>query len=336
MNKFIPQIQAIAKDLPTVKIMEVCGGHTNTIMKYGIRSLLPKNIKLVAGPGCPVCVTSQKDIDSMIELALNNIPVCTYGDMLHVPGTRMSLEDARAKGADIKMITSATEALKYPDHIFFGIGFETTTPMTAYLLKNNIKVFSTHKVMPPPMKILVETDSKLNGFIDPGHVSTIIGTSLWNSLPIPQVIAGFKPDQMMRAIYKLLTLIKEKEETGKTRVINDYPEVVKPEGNLKAQQLIAQTMKPADAEWRGIGNIPDSGLEPRNADLNAKLIYEDILSNVKSEEPKGCRCGEVIKGLIEPIECPLFGKNCTPDNPKGACMVSTTEGACAIFYRYRE
>jgi hydrogenase expression/formation protein HypD len=227
MNEFIPKIREIAKDMPQTKIMEVCGGHTHTIMKYGIRELLPDNIKLVAGPGCPVCVTSQKDIDSIIELALNSVKVCTYGDMLHVPGTRMSLDDARSKGADVKMVLSATDALKHRDHVFFGIGFETTAPMTAYILKKGIKVYSTHKVMPPPMRFLAESDTALSGFIDPGHVSTIIGTRLWESLQMPQVISGFRPDQMIRAIYKLLKLIKENNDT----VINDYDEVVRPEGN---------------------------------------------------------------------------------------------------------
>lgn len=330
-NEFITRINDIAKDMPPTKIMEVCGGHTHTIMKYGIRDILPDNVRMIAGPGCPVCVTSQKDIDSVIELALNGVKICTYGDMLHVPGTKMSLDDARGKGADIKMIFSATDALKYPDYVFFGIGFETTTPMTAYLLKKGIKVFSTHKVMPPPMNMLVKSDSALSGFIDPGHVSTITGTRLWESLGIPQVIAGFRPDQMLRAIYKLLKLIKDNDR----RVINDYGEVVRPEGNTKALNLIREAMKPCDAEWRGLGTIPGSGLEPDDDDLNAKMVFHDLIKDVKQRENPACRCSEVIRGLVEPDECPLFGNSCTPDSPKGACMVSENEGACAIFYRYR-
>lgn len=331
MNEFIPKIREIAKGMPRTKIMEVCGGHTHTIMKYGIKDILPENIKLVAGPGCPVCVTSQKDIDSVIELALSGVKICTYGDMMHVPGTRLSLEDARSRGADIKMVVSATDALKFPDHVFFGIGFETTTPMTAYLLKKRIKVYSTHKTMPQPMRFLVENDSEISGFIDPGHVSTITGTRLWESLDIPQVISGFKPGQMMRGIYKLLKLIKENDR----RVINDYKEVVRPEGNTNALELIKNTMKPVDTEWRGLGNIPDSGLEPIDDSLNAKIVFEDMIKDIRSENNPACRCGEVIRGLVEPDQCPLFGTACTPETPKGACMVSSNEGACAIFYNFR-
>ncbi|HII72395.1 TPA: hydrogenase formation protein HypD [Candidatus Woesearchaeota archaeon] len=331
MTDYISMIRKLAADLPYTKIMEVCGGHTHTIMKYGLHDILPENVKLVAGPGCPVCVTSQHDIDCVIELAKNGIPITTYGDMLHVPGTKMSLDDARSRGANIRMVLSATEALDYPDHVFFGIGFETTTPMTAFLLKKGLTVYSTHKVMPPPMRILAESDSEIRGFIDPGHVSAITGTALWESLDVPQVVCGFKPEQMIRAICKLLTLIKEKDPS----VINDYPEVVRPEGNTKALQLIEDTMKPVDADWRGFGSIPDSGLDPLDDDLNAKLVYQDLLSGIESRENPGCRCSEVIRGLIEPDNCPLFGKACTPDSPQGACMVSQNEAACAIYYRYR-
>lgn len=341
MNEYISKIKEIAKDLPTVKIMEVCGGHTHTIMKYGIRELLPLNVKLVAGPGCPVCVTSQTDVDSVVELALNGVKICTYGDMMHVPGSRMSLDDARSRGADVKIVLSAEDVLKYPDHIFFAIGFETTTPMTAYLLKKGVVVYSTHKTMSAPMRFLIENDSELAGFIDPGHVSTIIGTKLWKSLSVPQVISGFRPDQMLRAIYKLLALIKE----NRNEVINDYDEVVCPEGNIAAQKLVDDTMKVCDAEWRGFGLIPGSGLEPRDGKLNAKLVYKEILENFETMNRKeqsvgdrdrniGCRCGEIIRGLIEPNQCSMFGKICNPQNPKGACMVSENEGACAIYWRY--
>ncbi|MFA6089403.1 MAG: hydrogenase formation protein HypD [Candidatus Woesearchaeota archaeon] len=341
MNIYLKKIEEIAKDMPEIKIMEVCGGHTNTIMRNGIREILPKNIKLISGPGCPVCVTSHYDIDCMIALAKNKIPITTYGDMLRVPGsTGDSLESIRAKekNANIVTVYSANEALNYPDHIFFGIGFETTTPMTAFLLKKGITVYSTHKLMPPPMKIIASGELKVDGFIDPGHVSIITGSNMWSELNIPQVICGFKPDQMIRAIYKLLVLIKENKNTNSTNekrnlVINDYPEAVTPKGNEIAQKLINEQMKIVDCNWRGFGIIPNSGLDPKDDKLNAKIKYADILKKVDSKEIKGCFCAKIIKGLAEPTDCKLFKKVCTPNTPVGACMVSE-EGSCAIYFKY--
>ncbi|MBP6881436.1 MAG: hydrogenase formation protein HypD [Candidatus Pacebacteria bacterium] len=331
MNEYIEKIREIAKDMGEVRLMEVCGGHTNTIMKYGIRDILPKNVKLISGPGCPVCVTSQTDIDSMIEIALAGIPVATYGDMINVPGTKMSLRDAQARGADVKTIYSVDQIIDDKDRVFFAVGFETTTPMTARLLKNGIKVFSAHKVMPPAMRSLT-AEMKLDGFIDPGHVSTIVGSKMWEdlNLPVPQVISGFKPDALIRATYLLLEMIKK----GEVKVLNDYHEVVFPNGNPIAVKMIEETMKPADTEWRGIGLIPLSGLTPRDESLDARLVYADLLKNITSSENPDCRCGEIVRGLIEPQECALFGKGCTPDNPQGACMVSESEGACGIAFKY--
>lgn len=330
-NTLIHTIETIAADMGEVRIMEVCGGHTNTIMRYGLREVLPKNIKLVSGPGCPVCVTSQGDIDSMIEIALSGIKVATYGDMINVPGTKMSLADAQNLGANVKMIYSIDQIIDETDRVFFAVGFETTTPMTAKLLQNEIKVFSAHKVMPPAMRVLTK-EMKLDGFIDPGHVSTIIGSDVWGemNIPLPQVISGFKPNQLLHSILLLLELIKNK----KTDIINDYPEVVFPKGNIVAQNLIRDTLKPADAEWRGIGTIPLSGLVPVNEKLDARTLYADLFKNIESVENAACRCGEIIRGLVEPKDCPLFGTICTPQNPKGACMVSASEGACAIAYKY--
>lgn len=241
-NIYIEKINKIAKEIGHVKIMEVCGGHTNTIMRYGMREILPQNIELISGPGCPVCVTSQKDIDSMIELAKNNIPITTYGDMLRVPGSLGdSLEGIRAKEKNAKIVTvySAADALKYPDHVFFGIGFETTSAMTAFLLSKEICVYSAHKIMPPPMKIILDGKLEINGFLDPGHVSTITGSKIWDELKIPQVISGFKPEQIIRAIYKLLLLIKDKKNT----VINDYTETVTLNGNEKAKKTYRKASK---------------------------------------------------------------------------------------------
>ncbi len=333
MNIYLNKIKALSEQLDhTIIIMEVCGGHTNTIMKYGIRDILPSNIRLISGPGCPVCVTAQQDIDAMIAIAESGIPVATYGDMMEVPGTRGSLALAKSKGADVKMIITAGEMLKPEnrDRVFFAIGFETTTPMTAYLLEKGITVYSTHKVIIPPMKILV-SKTNVDGFIDPGHVSCIIGSDVWNELSVPQVISGFNPDQIIRAIYKLLKMIIEE----KKEVINDYDEAVKQKGNLKALDLIQKMMKPFDADWRGIGVIPDSGLEPVSDDLNAKIKYAKLLSNISSITNPVCRCGEILQGLCEPSDCPLFAKGCTPEQPVGACMVSETEGACGIAYQFR-
>ncbi|NTV22861.1 MAG: hydrogenase formation protein HypD [Nanoarchaeota archaeon] len=331
MNEYIDKIKAIASGMGEVRIMEVCGGHTNSIMKYGIRGLLPKNIKLISGPGCPVCVTSQSDIDAAIELALNHIPLAAYGDMMHVPGSKMSLRDAQARGADIKTLYSVDQIINDRKRVFFAVGFETTTPMTAKLLSEGITVFSSHKLIPPAMKVLV-TEMKIDGFIDPGHVSTIIGEDIWRTLdiPRPQVISGFQPDALLRAIYRLIVLIKEK----RVEVINDYEEVVLPKGNMLAQALIKKTMKEYDAEWRGIGVLPKSGLIPRDPKLDARLVFEEIVSKAPAAKDNGCRCGEIVRGMIEPRDCKFFGKECTPERPMGACMVSDSEGACAIAFKY--
>lgn len=329
-NIFVDKIFEVAKELPHVKIMEVCGGHTNTIMRYGIREILPKNIELISGPGCPVCVTAQRDIDNMIAIALSGITVCTYGDMLRVLGSNgESLESARAKGSKVIEVTSAIDVLKYPDSVFFGIGFETTTPMTAYLLSKGICVYSTHKIMPPPMKIIASGDLGVDGFIDPGHVSVITGSKIWDSLKVSQVICGFTADQMIRGIYKLLLLIRDKSKI----VINDYPEAVSFDGNLVAQKLISSHMKVVDCSWRGFGVIPKSGLDPIDDKLNAKIKYKKIISSVVSKEIKGCKCANVVKGLCSPYDCKLFRTLCNPENPIGACMVSE-EGACSIYYKY--
>ena len=330
MTDLVEEIRSAAKGLGKVKLMEVCGGHTNTVMKYGILGILPENVKLVSGPGCPVCVTSQRDIDSIIELALNGVKIATYGDMVRVPGTKKSLQDARAEGADVQIVYSVDE-IKDRERVFFGIGFETTTPMTAKLLKDGFTVFSSHKTMPNAM-IALSKEMRIDGFISPGHVSAITGSDTWNemNLGVPQVICGFNPEMVMRAILLLLEQIRN----GKSEVLNDYKEVVFPKGNIAAQKIVSETMKPAESEWRGIGIIPNSGMNPKNEELDARIKFENDLKNIKSAEHNGCRCGEVIRGLIEPKECALFGKACTPEKPKGACMVSEAEGACAIAYRW--
>jgi len=317
-----------------ITIMEICGGHTRVIMEYGIREILPKNIRLISGPGCPVCVSSQHDIDCMIELASKGIPVATYGDMMRVPGSRYSLSDINSRFGNVHEIYSTTEVLKlkrqFDNIVFFGVGFETTAPMTAFLLENGIAVYSVHKLVPPALIALTAADDvHIDGFIDPGHVSTIIGSKVYKEIRIPQAIAGFNPERILRAIRVLLELILE----NKDKVINAYPEAVNEEGNRTAQKLLDKHFHVADSEWRGLGILPMSGLEVNDDRLNAKILYKDIVDSVPIPKKSGCRCGDVLKGTIEPIECPLYRKVCTPENPQGACMVSE-EGSCAISYHY--
>ncbi|MGM5482505.1 MAG: hydrogenase formation protein HypD [Nanobdellota archaeon] len=332
--EILDSIKKDSKGLPRdVSFMEVCGGHTNTIMKYGIRKILPENIRLISGPGCPVCVTSQVDIDSIIKLALEGVPVATYGDMLRVPGTTASLEQARAQGAKVYTVYSTAEVIelkeKEPDIIFFGIGFETTAPMSAFLLEHNIPVFSTHKLILPAMKELVKENCNIDGFILPGHVSVITGTEDFKSLDFPQAVCGFEPEHMLRGIYALVKAINNNSNV----LANTYPEAVRSVGNEKAKALINKHFVISSSSWRGLGEISASGYEVKNDSLNAREIYKTLLKDVYSKENKACRCGEVLKGLIRPNECTLFGKKCVPENPKGACMVSS-EGACHIYFNY--
>lgn len=315
-----------------ITLMEVCGGHTNTIMRYGMRDILPPNISLISGPGCPVCVTDQDDIDAIVELALKGIPVATYGDMLRVPGSKMSLEKAREQGANVNIVYSASEVVElkktYSDIIFFGIGFETTAPMSAFLLERKIPVYSTHKLIVPAMEALLEGEVNIDGFILPGHVSSIIGLKQYEKLNVSQAVCGFEPEHLLRGIYALLKLIAH----NKKMVANTYPEGVSFKGNEKAQKLIEKHFKIADSSWRGLGLIPSSGLEVVNPSLDAKKIYSSILEKkIKNKENIKCRCGDVLKGIIGPENCPLFSVVCTPENPQGACMVSS-EGSCQIHY----
>lgn len=310
-----------------IKLMEVCGGHTSTIMKYGIRDLLPQNIQLISGPGCPVCVSPQHDIDCMIELA-KHVPIATYGDMIKVPGTNGSLEHARANGARIYEVYSAEECLGLADDlVFFGIGFETTAPMSAYLLKKGITVYSVHKLVAPAISMLAGRG--IDGFIDPGHVSVITGLEPYRKIKAAQVVTGFEPEEVIRGIRLLLELIME----GKKDVLNAYPEAVKEKGNKKIQAVLDENFKVVDSEWRGLGIVESSGLEVKDNKLNAKVIYKDVLAKVEKPKPTCCRCGEVLVGEIKPEECRLFGKSCSPEEPLGPCMVSQ-EGACAIHYTY--
>lgn len=342
LKKILKKIHnfALSIDRP-IQLMEVCGTHTQAVSRYGIKELLPKNIKLVSGPGCPVCVTHQEDIDAIVNIALAGIPVATYGDIIRVPGYFGSLEQARQKGADVFTVYSVEEAMllqeKYPDLVFLGLGFETTAPMSAWAIKRGLVVFSIHKLFFPALKILTQMEEiKIDGFICPGHVSTIIGTEPYKKLKARQVIAGFEPEDILMAIYMLLKQISENRFAAE----NEYVRSVKPQGNLAAYKSIFEVFEPADGNWRGFGIIPKTGLKIKNRyrKFDAQKKYKNILSKIDfshSQKPVACICGEIIKGLKEPRQCPLFKHGCSPENPKGPCMVSI-EGACNVEKRFRK
>lgn len=322
-----------------IKIMTLCGTHSQTIAQYGLKNLLPKNIKLVAGPGCPVCVIYQQDIDEIYNLAMAKIPIAAYGDSAGVPGNIGSLQTAQEQGADINIIYSIEDALKLgqtkTDLVFFGIGFETTAPMSAWAIKNGLCVFSAHKFFPPAMAALMAGKIKIHGFINPGHVSAIIGEAPYKKFALPQVIAGFEPEDVLLSVQMLLNQIADKE----FKLENEYRRAVKPEGNPLALNLINDVFEPENAVWRGIGLIKNSGMKIKKkyAQCDAKIKYKNILEKTAKQPPQksNCRCGEILQGLAEPKQCQLFKKICTPENPFGACMVSI-EGTCNIEYKYND
>jgi hydrogenase expression/formation protein HypD len=346
-------ILSVAEKLKSVSrkdivLMEVCGGHTMAIHRFGLNSLLPSNIHLISGPGCPVCVSSQHFIDK--ALAYSKIPgviLTTYGDLIRVPGSATSLEKERAAGSDIRIVYSALESLDIaknnPDNkiIFLGIGFETTAPATAATIIqvrkeqiNNFYVLSAHKVMPPVMKALVEEGVKIDGFIAPGHVTAITGTGIYEDLAsvyhLGVVVTGFEPSDLMHAVLMLTTQI----ESDSQRVEVQYQRVVHKEGNLIAQKVLKEVFIPDDDTWRGLGIIPESGLRI-NEEFSSFDAEKQISVEVpESTEPKGCICGQILRGLKTPLNCPLFAKRCTPSDPVGACMVSG-EGTCATYFKYR-
>ncbi len=342
MKKLVDEIKNTAKEIGRdINLMEVCGTHTQVISRFGIREILPKNIRLITGPGCPVCVTAQRDIDAIVRLALAGIPVATYGDALRVPGHFGSLDKAREHGAQVFDVYSVEDALELqkniPELVFFGLGFETTTPMTAWGIQQGLTVYSAHKIFLPAMEALLKMgEIKIDGFIDPGHVSAVIGTHPYEKLKIPQVIAGFEMQDVLEGILLLLRQIKNQD----LEVVNQYSRLVKNGGNDKMQKIISEVFEICDGEWRGFGVISKSGLKIKKkyAKFDAQVKYAKILDQVDfshSHDPKGCNCGDVIRGLVESKKCPLFGKVCTPDNPVGPCMVSI-EGACNVAYRYNK
>lgn len=346
-------ILSIAEKLKTISkkeivLMEVCGGHTMAIHRFGLNSLLPENIHLISGPGCPVCVSSQHFID--LALAFSRIPgviITTYGDLIRVPGSSTSLEKERAAGSDIRIIYSVLEAVEIARQnpgkkiIFPGIGFETTAPATgAAIIKarlenvSNFFVLSAHKVMPPVMKALVEDGVKINGFIAPGHVTAITGISAYNDLAslygLGVVATGFEPVDIMQAVLMLVSQI----ESGTPKVEVQYRRVINNDGNRIAQKILREVFDYRDDLWRGLGMIPGSGLRITDEFSSFDAEKQFSIEVPRSTEPKGCICGEILRGLKTPVECSLFANKCIPSDPVGACMVSG-EGTCATYYKYR-
>jgi hydrogenase expression/formation protein HypD len=331
------------------KFMEVCGGHTHTIFKHGIEDILPENIELIHGPGCPVCVLPMGRIDDAIAIAKTEGTIfTTFGDMMRVPGSQGSLLDAKAVGADVRFIYSPLDALKIArqnpkkEVVFFAIGFETTAPSTAVTLlqaKNediqNFSVFCNHVTIVPTIKAILDSpDLRLDGFIGPGHVSMVIGLRTYQFIARdyqkPVVISGFEPLDIIQSILMLL----KQYQTGKVVVENQYKRVVRPEGNLKSLEVMTQTMELRPYfEWRGLGFITHSALKIRSdfAQWDAEERFE--VPGLQVADPKACQCGEVLKGVIKPWECKVFGTACTPETPIGSCMVSP-EGACAAYFNY--
>lgn len=339
------KIRKISKS--PVTLMEVCGGHTTAIHKFGLPSLLPPSIRLVSGPGCPVCVSSIAYIDKAIALSrMDGSIITTYGDLIRVPGSSSSLEKERANGSDIRIVYSVMDALtiarQNPDRsvLFPGIGFETTAPSTAAAISEarnerlkNFFVFSSHKIMPPVMEELIHEGIKINGYIAPGHVSAITGSAIYNDIAakfgLGVVISGFEPADIMQSVYMLVRQFEE--HAPKVEIA--YKRVVRPDGNMIAKKLLNEVFEPRDEFWRGIGNISRSGLKIRD-EFRAYDAEKNFDVPVEiSIEPKGCICGEILKGLKSPGDCKLFSKVCHPGHPVGACMVSG-EGACAAFYKF--
>ncbi|MGQ0671582.1 MAG: hydrogenase formation protein HypD [Hyphomicrobium sp.] len=338
----------VARQRP-ISIMEVCGGHTHSIFRYGIEGMLPKEIELVHGPGCPVCVLPMGRVDDCISIAERpGVIFTTFGDAMRVPGSKKSLLTAKAEGADVRMVYSPMDALALarnnPDRevVFFGIGFETTMPSTALTILRaedegieNFSVFCNHITIVPTIKAILDSpDLHLDGFLGPGHVSMVIGTAPYafvcNYYKRPMVVAGFEPLDVLQSIWMVLRQIKD----GRAEIENQYARIVPDDGNDAALKAVARVYELREFfEWRGLGSIDHSGVKVREAYARFDAERKFAVPNVKIADPKSCQCGEVLKGVIKPWQCKVFGTACTPENPLGALMVST-EGACAAYYQY--
>jgi len=341
-NRVVEKICKLASKQETVKICHVCGTHEWTITHFGLRSLLPANVEVIAGPGCPVCIVPASEFDEAIQLALKGMVVACFGDVLRVPGSKMSLLDAKAEGADVRVVYGVGDAVKMAEKerdkefVFFAVGFETTAPSTAVEVvkkpPENLSFLISHRLIPPAMKLLVEMkDLSLNGFVAPGHVSTIIGVKPYRVFPelygMPTVVAGFEPLDILFGVYMILKQLSE----GKPRLENEYVRAVRQEGNVKAQKLMKKVFEVVDGNWRGLATIPSSTLKLREEyeTFDARLRYGVKVEGGVDIQP-GCKCHLVIIGKVKPTECPLFMKACTPQKPVGPCMVSS-EGTCQIW-----
>ncbi len=331
-----------------VTIMEICGSHTYAIGRFGIRNMLPDNINLVSGPGCPVCVTSARDVDIALHLSRQDkVIFATFGDMLRVPGSNGdSLQRQRAEGSDVRVVSSSDECIELAQNfpqkeiIMMGIGFETTTPTVAVTVDRcrkkrieNFSVFSVHKVVPPAIEALIaDPGLNIDGFLCPGHVSTMIGSNAYSMIPeagCAAVITGFEPVDILEGIWMIL----EQIANNKFEVAIQYSRGVKPEGNVRAMDLVQSLFKTDTVEWRGIGPIPESGLVFRDVYAAYDTLKKFSVPDIQSVDVKGCGCGDILRGIKSPDQCALFRKVCTPANPIGPCMVSS-EGSCSTYYKY--
>lgn len=342
----------IKKECKTkLNVMEVCGGHTHTIMKFGLPQLLPDIIEFIHGPGCPVCIMPKERIDHAIALAsMPDTILATLGDMIRVPGSKESLQKLRAEGKDTRSLYSPLDVIKIakenPDKkvVFFAIGFETTTPMTAVLVEEalreglkNLYFHINHVSVPEPIDAIMSSgDSRINAFLGPSHVSVITGYKIFEPIAeqykTPIVVAGFEPVDVMEALLMLVRQVNNNEK----KVENQYKRAVSEEGNVKAQELISKYMEKRDHfRWRGIGDIANSALKLRDefSHLDAEVVFDDMLPKGEIDDHKLCICGDILKGNAKPFDCKVFGKACVPSNPMGSCMVSS-EGACAAYYKY--
>lgn len=326
--------------------MEVCGTHSHAVARYGLHELLPDELTLISGPGCPVCVTPPELIDASLDLAANGVWVATFGDMMKVPGSQASLANVKAQGGQVKVVYSPMQAVQWAQDnpgqqiVFMGVGFETTAPSVAVCISEanrlglqNFTVLVAHKLIPPAMSALISQDDvRIDGFLCPGHVSVIIGSRPYEPIAeagIPCVVAGFEPTDILQSIYELARMRQE----GKSGVVIQYRRAVKPQGNPTALAKMNEVFQTADTRWRGLGEIPASGLQIREkySNFDAQKRFQLALQPVA--EPPGCECGAILRGAKQPAECALFGTTCQPDHPVGPCMVSS-EGACAAVYRY--
>jgi hydrogenase expression/formation protein HypD len=347
-RQLVKQIQRVSTR--KIRLMEVCGTHTVSIFRSGIRSLLPDTISLLSGPGCPVCVTDQTEIDAFIALArFEDVILATFGDLMRVPGTLTSLQKEKAEGCDVRVVYSTMDAIelaaKYPQKkiVFLGIGFETTAPTIAAAIQTarqmslkNFSVFSAHKIVPPALNALMSMKNvRVDGFILPGHVSVIIGKNAYQPFferfQTPCTIAGFEPADILQAIHLLVSQI----EAGAPCLVNAYGRAVTDQGNRTAKKLLQDTFDSVDVAWRGIGIIPGSGLKIKESLAAYDAEKKFAIDVPVSENPKGCACGDILTGIKKPFECPLYKTRCTPMSPVGPCMVST-EGTCAAYYRYHQ